>query len=347
MTDGPPHEGSPTPAALPVPSIGEATGVVSPPDPMRRVWDLATRVASVDSTVLIAGESGVGKERLARWIHQASRRRDGPFVAVNCGAFTDSLLESELFGHVRGAFTGAVTDRPGLFEAAQHGTLLLDEIGDVSPAVQVRLLRVLQEREVRRVGETRTRRVDVRVIAATHRDLPRAVREGTFRADLFYRLRVVELLIPPLRDRPAELAPLVRTLLPTIAARLGRPAPTCSPAAWAAILAYPWPGNIRELEHALERACVVASGAEIAVTDLPDALCPAPDAPPVSAIVHREQRHAELVLASVGGNRRRAAAVLGISPSTLKRRLRGATRPRVFAAPARTNDRPSTASGHE
>ena len=155
------------------------------------------------------------------------------------------------------------------------------------------------------------------------------------------------MLIPPLRDRPTELSPLVRTLLPTIAARIGRPTPTCSPAAWGAILAYPWPGNIRELEHALERACVVASGAEIAVTDLPDALCPAPDAPPVSAIVHREQRHAELVLASVGGNRRRAAAVLGISPSTLKRRLRGATRPRVFAAPARTNDRPSTASGHE
>jgi two-component system, NtrC family, response regulator HydG len=299
---------------------------------MRRVRDLAARVATVDSTVLIAGESGVGKERMARWIHHASPRRDGPFVAVNCGAFTDTLLESELFGHVRGAFTGATADREGLFESAHRGTLFLDEIGEVSPAMQVRLLRVLQEREVRRVGETRTRRVDVRLIAATNRDLARAVRDGRFRADLYYRLRVVELLIPPLRERPDELAPLVRTLLPIIAARLGRPAAACSPAAWAALLAYAWPGNIRELEHALERACVVARDAVIDRDDLPESLLVAGTAPPIHSIAERERRHVETVLASVGGNRRRAAAVLGISPSTLKRRLRGAIRPRVLRA---------------
>ena len=298
-------------------------------DPMRRVRDLAARVAPVNTTVLITGVSGVGKERLARWLHTASPRRDGPFVAVNCGAFTDTLLESELFGHVRGAFTGATADREGVFESAHQGTLFLDEIGEVSPAMQVRLLRVLQEREVRRVGETRTRRVDVRLVTATNRDLPTELSRGTFRADLYFRLRVVELHVPPLRDRRDELAHLVRTLVPIIAARLGRPIPECSDAARAALLTYRWPGNIRELEHALEHACVVCAGPMIDLEDLPEDLHRRP-LRAVRAIVDRERELAETMVAQCGGDRRLAAAALGMSVSTLKRRLLGTTRPRVL-----------------
>jgi transcriptional regulator with PAS, ATPase and Fis domain len=192
-----------------------ASGSPSPTDErgpqsaaMRRVMAVATRVAPLDSTVLITGESGVGKERLARWLHDASPRARGPFVAVNCGALADTLLESELFGHVRGAFTGAVQDRRGVFEAAHRGTLFLDEIGEVSPAMQVKLLRVIQERQVTRVGETKPRSVDVRLIAATNRDLEQEVAHHRFRRDLYYRLRVIDLHVPPLRDRPDELLAL-------------------------------------------------------------------------------------------------------------------------------------------
>ena len=298
---------------------------------MQRVMAMAARVAPVNSTVLITGESGVGKERLARWLHESSRRRGRAFVAVNCGAFTDTLLESELFGHARGAFTGAVGDRPGVFEAAHGGTLFLDEIGEVSTAMQVRLLRVLQEREVRRVGETRTRAVDVRLVAATNRDLPREMRSGTFRADLYYRLRVVELAIPPLRERPHDLAQLLDILLQPIAAKVGAAISGYTSAARLALMSYSWPGNVRELEHALERACVMASDSAIDLDDLPDSIR-STTPPPVAiggSIVERERRHVEAVLARHGGDRRRAAAELGISQSTLKRRLRGSTSPRV------------------
>jgi two-component system response regulator HydG len=180
---------------------------------MRQLVDLARRVAKVDSTVLITGESGSGKERIARLVHEESTRAAGPFIAVNCGAITETLLESELFGHARGAFTGATSDRPGLFEAANGGTLLLDEVGEVSPGMQVKLLRALQEREIRRVGENKSRRVDVRVVAATNRDLAHGVAGGTFRQDLYYRLKVVELHVPPLRERRDDILPLARVLL--------------------------------------------------------------------------------------------------------------------------------------
>jgi len=296
---------------------------------MGRVMTLAARVAPLDSTVLITGESGVGKERLARWLHQASPRAHGPLVAVNCGAFADTLLESELFGHARGAFTGAVQDRLGVFEAATGGTLFLDEIGEVSPAMQVKLLRVIQEREVIRLGESKARPVDVRLIAATNRDLLDEVTHQRYRRDLYYRLRVIDLHVPPLRERPEELLGLVRDLLAQTAARLRRPVVGYTPRALARLLDYLWPGNIRELEHAIERACAVATGPEITVEDLPDAVRGAdasargPDERPLA---ERERAYIQAVLERHHGHRGRAAEELGLSLSTLKRRLRRRTR---------------------
>ncbi len=295
---------------------------------MERIMSVAARVAPLDSTVLILGESGVGKERMARWLHDASRRRKRPFIAVNCGAFADTLLETELFGHARGAFTGAVTERPGLFEAADGGTLFLDEIGEVSPAMQVKLLRVLQEREVHRVGELRSRHVDVRIVAATNRDLEREVQANRFRVDLYYRLQVVELAIPPLRERPEELVTLLRQFLPQIADRLSRPVTGYTTQAWEALLQHSWPGNIRELEHAIERACAIAEGPDIQVEDLPtsvlrQALRARQHGDPGLSPWQANQR--ALILSALDrhhGDKQRAAEDLGISLSTLKRRLR-------------------------
>src|SRR5689334_10585495 len=223
------------------------TGLVGSSPAMLRTLDLARRVAKVDSTILITGESGVGKERLARLIHDESARTAGPFLAINCAAVPETLLESELFGHARGSFTGATQDRAGLFEAANGGTLLLDEIGDVPPTMQVKLLRVLQEREVRRVGENRARTINVRVLAATNRDLLADVHGARFRQDLYYRLRVVEVIVPPLRERREDILPLARQLLGKTAKRFGRRAPALTPDAANVLLRYAWPGNVREL----------------------------------------------------------------------------------------------------
>ncbi|MEM9492476.1 MAG: sigma-54-dependent Fis family transcriptional regulator, partial [Myxococcota bacterium] len=220
-------------------------GMVARSRAMRRVLDVARRVAAVDSTLLISGESGVGKERVARFVHEQSPRAAGPFVALNCGALPENLLESELFGHSKGSFTGASTDRPGLFEAANGGTLFLDEIGEVPPPLQVRLLRVLQEREVRRLGENRARPIDVRVLAATHRDLGAAVAEQRFREDLYYRLRVIEVEIPPLRERPDDILPLARVQLVTTAQRFDRKVRDFTPAVARRLIAHTWPGNVR------------------------------------------------------------------------------------------------------
>jgi transcriptional regulator with PAS, ATPase and Fis domain len=297
---------------------------------MRHVMALAARVAPLDCTVLITGESGVGKERLARWLHRASPRAHGPFVAINCGAFADTLLDSELFGHARGAFTGAVQDRLGVFEAATGGTLLLDEIGEVSTAMQVKLLRVIQEREVIRLGETKARPVDVRLIAATNRDLLDEVAHQRYRRDLYYRLQVIDLHVPPLRERPDELLPLVRDLLVQTAARLRRPVVGFTPRALDLMLDYLWPGNIRELEHAIERACAVATGADIDIEDLPHAIRGSHEPgtrPDHQPLADRERAYIRAVLDRHHGNRRRAAEELGMSLSTLKRRLRA--RPRT------------------
>lgn len=243
-------------------------GMVAESPGMARVVETARKVARHSSSVLIQGATGTGKELLARMIHEESDRRDAPFVAVNCGAVPDTLLESEFFGHVRGAFSGADRERVGLFETAHLGTLLLDEVGDIPDRLQVKLLRVLQEGEVRRVGESTTRKVDVRILAATNRDLRAEVEEGRFREDLFYRLAVVVLEVPALRDRPEDLPRLVRALLGRHAPRMGLPVPRVTPQAMRWIQAQEWPGNVRELENALERALVLAEGGQLDASDL-------------------------------------------------------------------------------
>jgi two-component system response regulator HupR/HoxA len=218
------------------------------------------RVARYDLSVLVLGESGTGKELLARAVHYASPRAGGAFVVENCAAIPDTLLESELFGHKRGAFTGAYDDHPGLFQRANGGTVFLDEIGETSPAFQVRLLRVLQEREVRPVGAAHAVPVDVRVIAATHRDLEQRVREGLFREDLYYRIAGVSITVPPLRERAGDIAPIARRLVQEVGAELGRPEATLSDEALACLMGYPWPGNIRELRNEIARAIALSDG---------------------------------------------------------------------------------------
>jgi transcriptional regulator with AAA-type ATPase domain len=244
-------------------SAKETSGIVAQSEAMHRVMDLARRVAKVDSTVLITGENGVGKERIARLIHDESPRTGGAFVAINCGAVPETLLESELFGHAKGSFTGAAQDRPGLFEAANGGTLFLDEIGEVPPAMQVKLLRVLQEREVRRVGENKNRKVYVRVLAATNRDLVAEINAARFRQDLYYRLRVVELRVPPLRERREDILPLARLFLSEAGKRTGRKTTGITPRAANHLVRYRWPGNVRELENAIERAVVLSRASRI------------------------------------------------------------------------------------
>jgi transcriptional regulator with PAS, ATPase and Fis domain len=291
---------------------------------MNELLEATARLAPLETTILVTGETGVGKERIAKLLHEGSRRREGAFVAVNCGAIADSLLESDLFGHVRGAFTGAATERIGLFEAARGGTLFLDEVGDVSPSMQLKLLRVLQERTVRRVGETRERAIDVRILAATHRDLAVCVANGSFRRDLFYRLQVIELRVPPLRDRPDDILPLARALVLDAALRFDRSISALSKEAGERLLAHPWPGNVRELENAIERAVALARGGQIEVGDLPldstSALSIPPEAPETLAAV--ERAHILAVLARNEGHRDRTATQLGIGSATLYRKLK-------------------------
>jgi DNA-binding NtrC family response regulator len=307
--------------------IEEPLGIVAKSPPMRQLVDLARRLAKVDSTVLITGESGSGKERMARLVHEESTRAAGPFIAVNCGAITETLLESELFGHARGAFTGATQDRPGLFEAANSGTLLLDEVGEVSPGMQVKLLRTLQEREIRRVGESKSRRVDVRVLAATNRELAHGVAGGAFRQDLYYRLKVVELHVPPLRERRDDVLPLARVLLADAALRMKRKISGLAPAAADQLLRYQWPGNVRELENAMERAVALARGSRVELEDLPEEIRGAFPMPVASRgkVRRLDEIERDYILAALelnGGNQTHAAAQLHIGPATLYRKLK-------------------------
>jgi len=308
------------------PEVEDPFGIVARSPAMRRLLDLARRIAKVDSTVLITGESGSGKERIARFIHDESPRVAGPFIAVNCGAIPETLLESELFGHARGAFTGAVNDRPGLFEAANRGTLLLDEVGEVSPGMQVKLLRVLQEREIRRVGENKSRPVNVRIIAATNRELTEDIAAGRFRNDLYYRLNVVELHVPALRDRREDILPLARVLLGDAAVRLKRRISGLSPRAADQLLRHNWPGNVRELENAMERAVALARVGLTDLDDLPEEVRQAIPAPsvsgPVRALEDIEKDYILAVLDLNGGNQTRTAEQLGIGSATLYRKLK-------------------------
>ena len=310
-----------------VPDVAQPLGIVAKSGAMLQVVDLARRVAKVDSTVLITGESGSGKERIARLVHEESPRAAGPFIAVNCGAITETLLESELFGHARGAFTGATHDRPGLFEAANSGTLLLDEVGEVSPGMQVKLLRALQEREIRRVGENKSRPVDVRVLAATNRDLADGVAGGAFRQDLYYRLKVVELRVPPLRQRTDDILPLARVLLADAALRMKRTISGLAPAAADQLMRYAWPGNVRELENTMERAVALARGKRVELEDLPEEIrhvfpTPVASAGSVRALKEIEKEYILAALEANGGNQTRTAEQLHIGSATLYRKLK-------------------------
>jgi DNA-binding NtrC family response regulator len=291
---------------------------------MLQVFKTAARVAASDATVLILGESGTGKELVARAIHQASPRAAEPFVPVDCGAMAEGLLESELFGHVRGAFTGAQAARRGLFEEASGGTVFLDEVGDVGPGLQARLLRALQEGTIRRVGANESIAVDVRVVAATNRDLEAAVRDGRFREDLYYRLNVVTIGIPPLRERRED----VPLLAEHFAAKHGRGRGAISPDARELLQAYDWPGNVRELENVVARALALNPSGVVVPADLPDRLrAPSPELarglplPPGfrPTLDELSRRYAALVLAECGGNKTRAAELLGIDRKTLYR----------------------------
>ncbi len=303
---------------------------------MQGIFKMVQAVADTRTTVLITGESGSGKTLLARALHQLSDRKAGPFVEVNCGALPESLLESELFGHVKGAFTGAVRDKIGKFEAAAGGTIFLDEIGTSTPAFQIKLLRVLQDRLIERVGDTETVDVDVRIVLATNKDLEQAVRDGDFREDLFYRINVVSVEMPPLRERPLDIQPLAEHFLRRFAEEHQRPVEGFADSALAALIHAPWPGNVRQLENVIERAIVLSRSRIIDRADLPAAIsaqtgggamplhAPAIGPPPPlkEALIEPEKRIIEQALNYCDGNRERAAVVLDINRSTLFHKLK-------------------------
>jgi two-component system response regulator HydG len=299
--------------------VGESPSMVSL---MRAV----EKAASTTATVLITGESGTGKELVARAVHYGSPRASSPFVPVNCGGIPEGLIESELFGHVKGSFTGASETRAGFFITADGGSIFLDEISELTPHLQVKLLRVLQDREVFMVGSTRPRRVDLRILAATNKDLEALVKRGSFREDLFFRLNVINIEVPPLRDRGNDILLLTRHFATKYAADLGRPVPRFSHPAIENLRAYPWPGNVRELENVVQRLVVMAEEREIDVPDLPSAMRYSASR---GGGLHRsldqvELEHVRNVVASVDGNISRAARILGIDRKTLREKLRRA-----------------------
>jgi Nif-specific regulatory protein len=311
--------------------LGEDARMIGTSPALEGIAGQIARVAATKATVLVRGESGVGKELVARAIHESSDRRAGPFVCLNCAALSETLLESELFGHEKGAFTGATERKIGKFEAAHRGTLMLDEIGEMTPAIQAKFLRVLEGHPFERVGGSSRVQVDVRVVAATNRNLEDAVTAGGFRRDLYFRLKVVEIMVPPLRRRPEDIEPLAAHFLEKFAAETGRRLRGYTPEALEALRSYHWPGNVRELRNAVERAVVLAPGEWIDVSDVSlshlaaagdtDRGAPRPAAFVPTSIEEMERRHVLATLEAVGGNKTKAAAILGIERSTLDRKL--------------------------
>jgi DNA-binding NtrC family response regulator len=316
-------------------SLREALGkryahpnVVARSPKMQEVLATVERIAPTNSTVLLGGESGVGKDLIARAIHEKSRRASGPFVKINSTAIPENLLESELFGYDRGAFTGAAASKPGKFEMADKGTLFLDEIGDVPPATQVKLLRVLQEREFERLGSTRTIKVDVRLVAATNRDLREALEQGTFREDLYYRLNVVPIDIAPLRERKEDIPDLVNLFIARFAGDSGKPVESITPEAMQILVGYHWPGNVRELQNIIERACALAKGTVLDVADIHLDVRPAKGAdagdhflPEGMTLEQWEDEMIQEALKRANGNKSQAARLLGLSRNALRYRL--------------------------
>ncbi len=307
--------------------VGKSPGMLA-------VFELIRKTADSGSTVMVTGESGTGKELVARALHAASSRRDGPFVSVNCGAVPETLMEAELFGHVKGAFTGAIAASEGLFSSANGGTLFLDEITEIAPSLQVKLLRAIQERQVRRIGDARDIPIDVRLIAASNRELQRAVADGVLREDLFYRLNVIPIQLPPLRERREDLPALIAHFIHTVATAQEQPIRTVSPEALALLERHQWPGNIRELENVIERAMVLGTGTVIDVDALPaDLRHPAPAAdipvelPPTgldleATLARIEQRYIEMALERTSGVQTRAAELLRVSFRQFRYKLR-------------------------
>ncbi|HYH96944.1 sigma-54 dependent transcriptional regulator [Hyalangium sp.] len=317
---------------------------------LQGVYDVIRRAAATRATVLILGESGTGKELIAQALHHESQRRDKPFIRVHCAALSENLLESELFGHEKGSFTGAAARKEGRFELADGGTLFLDEIGEISPSVQVKLLRVLQQREFERVGGTQTLKVDVRIVAATHRDLTAEVKAGRFREDLFYRLNVVSVTLPPLRERKSDIPPLVSHFLEKYGESYGKEVKGLAPGTLQALLAHDWPGNIRELENAIERAVVLALGAEVATDDLPPVLRgPRPlgttstNLIPGASMGTIEREAILRTLEMVQGSTSRAAEILGISVRKIQYRLKEYSSGKT-SAPQEADEEPSSES---
>ncbi len=292
---------------------------------MQEIFEILPAIAESQSTVLILGETGTGKEVIAKTIHSLSPRKEGPFVAINCGALPDALLESELFGYKKGAFTGAHRDKPGKFSLAKGGTLFLDEIGEISPALQVRLLRVLQDKTFEPLGSTLPERADVRIIAATHRDLKKMVEEGSFRQDLYYRLNIISLSLPPLRERKEDIPLLVDTFIEHFREIEHKPIYKISSEALALLLAYDWPGNIRELENVIERAFILCTGREIKIEHLPPEIVSIKDSSSQDIKSARSLVERELILKTLkknNYNRQKTAKELGIHKSTLFRKIK-------------------------
>jgi two-component system response regulator HydG len=298
-------------------------GLIGESTPMRAVIDSVLKAAGTSATVLITGESGTGKELVARAIHYKSARASAPFVPVNCGGIPEDLLESALFGHVKGAFTGATETRAGFFQTADGGAIFLDEISETTPAMQVKLLRVLQDKEVTMVGSTRASKLDVRILAATNKDLPALVERGAFREDLFYRLNVLSIGVPPLRERGDDILLIANHLVRKYSKEFAKPGILISERAMAAMKRYPWPGNVRELENTIQRAVVMADGAIIDVPDLPSFMRHQGyrETGLDRTLSEVEAEHIRNVLASVGGNKTRAAAILGIDRKTLRQKV--------------------------